>query len=125
MLKPRRDFEASGELRERIDSTLDSYTRKNNPVRWLWGVGVSCVAAAVLILILMPTGMSAKEILTETLDTLLNSEGIEMRVEVRTRPMENFRYIDLSEDFVTHDISIARSDSTMSWRIDKGAHGNG
>lgn len=120
MLKPRRDFAASDELRNRIDSTLYSYTRKQQPLRWIWGVGASCVAAAVLILVLLPTGMSAKEILTETLNAMLDSDGIEMTVEVRTRPMENFRYINLSEDFVVHNISIAKSDSTMSWRIDKG-----
>lgn len=119
MLKPRRDFAASDELRNRIESTLDTYTRKRKPLRWIWGVGASCIAA-VLILILLPTGLSAKEILTETLNALLNTDGIEMTVEVRTRPMENFRYINLSDDFVVHDISIAKSDSTISWRIDKG-----
>ena len=107
MLKPRRDFAASDELRHRIDSTLDSHTRQKKPFRWLWGVGASCVAAAVLILILIPSGMSAKEILTETLNALLNTQGIEMTAEVRTRPMENFRYINLSEDFVPHKISVA------------------
>jgi len=120
MLKPRRDFAASNELRNRIDSTLDSYTRKRKPLRWVWGVSASCVAAAVLILILIPTGMSAKEILTETLNAMLSYEGIEITVEVRTRPMENFRYINLSDDFVEHMIYIAKSDSTISWRIDKG-----
>lgn len=120
MLKSRRDFAASDELRNRIDSTLDSYTRVNNPLRWLWGVGASCVAAAVLILILIPTGMSANEILTETLNALLDTKSIEMTVEVRTRPMENFRYINLSDDFVLHKISVAQSDTTLTWRIDKG-----
>ena len=120
MLKPRRDFAASDELRHRIDSTLDSHTRQKKPFRWLWGVGASCVAAAVLILILIPSGMSAKEILTETLNALLNTQGIEMTAEVRTRPMENFRYINLSEDFVPHKISVAKSDTTLIWRVDKG-----
>lgn len=128
MLKPRRDFAASDELRNRIDSTLDSCTRQRKSFRWLWGVGASCVAAAVIMLILIPTGMSAKEILTETLNAILNTQDIEMTVEVRTRPMENFKYINLSEDFVVHKVSIAKSDSTLSWRIDKGgrtAAGNG
>lgn len=120
MLKPRRDFAASDELRHRIDSTLDSYTPQRKSFRWLWGAGASCVAAAVLILILIPSGMSAKEILTETLNTLLNTQGIEMNVEVRTRPMENFRYINLSEDFVPHKFSVAKSDTVVTWRIDKG-----
>lgn len=120
LLKPRRDFAASDELRYRIGATLDSHTRKRQHLRWVWGLGTSCVAAAMLILILIPTGMSAKEILTATLSTLLNTGGIEMTVEIRTRPMENFRYINLSDDFVIHDISIAKSESNLSWRIDKG-----
>lgn len=118
-LKPRRDFAASDELRNRIDLTLDAYTHKRKTIWWLWSVGASCVAA-VLLLILLPTGLSAKEILTETICALLNTEGIKMTVEVRTRPMENFRYINLAEDFVVHNIFIAKSDSTVSWRIDKG-----
>lgn len=120
MLKPRRDFAASDELRNRINSTLDSSTHKRNALRWIWSVGTSCVAAAVLLLILLPTGVSAKEILEETIKTLTNSNGIEMTVEVRTRPTKNFRYINLAEDFVVHDILIAKSDSTIFWRIDKG-----
>lgn len=120
MLKPRRDFAASDELRNRIDCTLDSYTRKRKPLIRLWSVGAACIAAAALIFILIPNGMSAKVILAESLDALLSSEGIEMTVEVRTRPMENFRYIDLAEDFVVHNILIAKSDSSISWRIDKG-----
>lgn len=120
MLKPRRDFVASDELRNRINSTLDSSVHKRKTLRWIWSVGASCVAAAVLLLVLLPTGVSAKEILEETIKTLTNSCGIEMTVEVRTRPTENFRYINLAEDFVVHDILIAKSDSTISWRIDKG-----
>lgn len=34
--------------------------------------------------------------------------------------MENFRYINLSDDFVLHKISVAQSDTTLTWRIDKG-----
>lgn len=120
MLRPRRDFAASDELRTQIDSTLDSCTRQRKSFGWLWGVGASCVAAAVLILILIPTGMSAKEILAETLNALINTQCIEMTVEVRTRPMENFRYINLSEDFVPHKISMAKTGTTLTWRIDKG-----
>jgi len=119
MLKPRRDFAASDELRNWIDLTLDSSTHKRKTLRWIWSVGASCVAA-VLLLILLPTGLSAKEFLEETIKTLLNFNGIEMTVEIRTRPMENFRYINLAEDFVAHKVSIVRSDSTLSWRIDKG-----
>lgn len=119
MLKPRRDFVASDELHNRINSTLDSSIHKRKTLRWIWSVSASCVAA-VLLLVLLPTGVSAKEILEEAIKSLTNSSGIKMTVEVRTRPTENFTYINLAEDFVVHDILIAKSDSTISWRIDKG-----
>lgn len=120
MLTPRRDFTASDELRNRINLALESHTRKRKPMRWIYGIIASCAAAAVLLLIIMPTRVSAKEVLIDALNALLDSDGIEMTVEVRTRPMENFRYINIADDFVEHSISIARSDSTISWRIDKG-----
>lgn len=51
-----------------------------------------------------------------------------MIAEVRTRPVENFRYINVDDDYVSHHILIERCDSTSRWRIDKGgrvATGNG
>lgn len=121
MLKPRRDFAASDELRNRVIITLDASTRKRKTLRWLLGVGASFVAAAMLLFILSPTGLSAREILTETIVALQNADGIAMTVEVRTRPMENFRYVNPEEESIDHDLVIFKSDSTLYWRIDKGA----
>ena len=120
LLKPRRDFTASDELRKKINSTLDSYTTNKISFKLIWGISASCVVAASLILILLPSGVSAKQILTQTLNTFLTSEGVEMVVNVRTRPMENFRYINLNEDFVEHHMAATKYDSTLTWRVDKG-----
>lgn len=120
MLKPRRDFAATEQLRRQIESTLDANTRKRKSFRWAWGVGFSCVAAALSLLILLPSVISAKEILTDTLNTLRNAQGIEMTVEIKTRPMENFKYINIADSFVEHSILIAKTDSALTWRIDKG-----
>lgn len=128
MLKPRRDFKASDELRIKISSTLDRHTSRRNFSGWFWGVGISTVAAAILILVFMPSGLSAKDVLRQALTSLHQAGQIEMTVDIRTRPMENFRYINLNDGFVNHRISISRSDSVMQWRIDKGertATGNG
>ncbi len=37
MMKPRRDFAASNELRNRIDSVLDSYKRNHHVGYGVWG----------------------------------------------------------------------------------------
>lgn len=127
LLKPRRDIKASDELRLKVIRAVDRSDRRKEVRKWIFG-GISLGAvAAVLILLLIPSGLSAKEILAEAINAL-GAEDIEMVVEVRTRPVENFGYIDVKEDFVTHHIFISGSDSLLRWRIDKGeriATGNG
>lgn len=124
MLTPRRDIKASDTLRRRIDGAIADTHRKEVKKRRshrLWGaVGLGAAAAIAVMVLTMPFGLSAKEILAGVLDTFLNADHINMVVEVRTQPAENFRYIDLKEPFVRHSVSISRSDSMTAWRIDKG-----
>lgn len=120
LLKPRRDIKASDELRHKVKMAFDR-KRKNHLLKgWVFG-GISLSAvAAVLLLVFIPSGMSAKEILSKTIEAMRNYESIEMVVDVRTRPIENFRYISLYDEFVTHQIDIADYDSLICWRIEKG-----
>lgn len=120
MLRPRREFAASDALRSRIDRTLDAKVHSRTPLRWLLALGASCAAAALLLLIFIPARMSASEILADALRHLVMADKIEMLIDVRTRPVENFKYIDLNDDFVRHDLQILKSDTILSWRIDKG-----
>lgn len=120
LLKPRRDIKASDELRRKVRMVFDN-ERKNCMLKnWVFG-GISLSAvAAVLLLVLIPSGMSAKEILSQAIEAMRKCESIKMVVEARTRPIENFRYICLDDEFVTHHIDITASDSLLNWRIDKG-----
>lgn len=128
ILKPRRDIKASEELRNKVNSALERRGRKQAIREWTFGgIGLSAVAA-ILIFVLIPSGMSATEVLAEAIKALGETEYIEMTVDIRTRPVENFGYIGINEDFVAHNIYIADSDSLLKWRIDKGervATGNG
>lgn len=120
LLKPRRDIKASDELRQKVRMAFDK-ERKNRILKsWVFGGFSLSAVAAVLLLVLVPSGMSAKEILSQAIEAMRNCESIEMVVDVRTRPVENFRYIGLDDEFVTHHIDIAVTDSLLSWRIDKG-----
>lgn len=120
LLMPRRDIKASNELREKVRMAFDKKRKTRMLKGWVFG-GISLSAvAAVLLLVLIPSGMSAKEILSQAIEAMRNYESVEMVVDVRTRPVENFRYINLDDAFVTHHIDIAASDSLLSWRIDKG-----
>ena len=128
LLKPRRDIKASDGLRRRVRMAFDR-ERKNRMLKNWCGGGISLgVVAALLLLVFIPSGMTAREILSKAIEVMRSYESIEMLVDVRTRPIENFRYIGLDYDFVTHHIDIVTSDSLLSWRIDKGgrvALGNG
>lgn len=120
LLKPRHDITASDGLRMKVNRALEKTGRKLLIRKWIFG-GISLsVIAAVLLLVLIPSGMSAKELLAEAVNALGSADDIDMTVEVRTRKVENFPYIDLNEDFVTHHIYIASTDSLLRWRIDKG-----
>lgn len=120
LLKPRRDIKASDELRRKVRTALDKKRTNRMLKNWVFG-GISLSAvAAVLLLVLIPSGMSAKEILSQAIEAMRNYDSIEMVVDVRTRPVENFRYIGLDDEFVTHHIDIVASDSLLNWRIDKG-----
>lgn len=120
LLKPRRDIKASDELHQKVRMAFDK-ERKNRILKsWVFGGFSLSAVAAVLLLVLVPSGMSAKEILSQAIEAMRNCESIEMVVDVRTRPVENFRYIGLDDEFVTHHIDIAVTDSLLSWRIDKG-----
>ena len=119
LLTPRRDIKASDELRRKVRMALDKKHKNRMLKSWVFG-GISLSAvAAVLLFVLIPSGMSAKEILYQAIEAIHNYESIEMVVDVRTRPVENFRYIGLDDEFVTHHIDIAASDSLLRWRIDK------
>lgn len=120
LLRPRRDIRASDDLRHMVQKVLNNNRRNRIVKKWLFGgISLSAVAAAML-LVFIPSGMSAKEIISQTIEAMCNAENIEMVVDVRTLPVENFRHIDINKDFVTHHINIAYSDSLLRWRIDKG-----
>lgn len=119
-LMPRRDIKASGELRHRVRLALDRDRAKHIRRTLMWGSFSLGAVAAILIFILLPSGLSARDILAEAIEALRNVGNIEMVVDIRTRPVENFRYIDIHEDFVSHRIEAAGADSTLRWRIDKG-----
>lgn len=119
-LEPRRDIKASDELRKKVRKSIKRDHRIRIARKWLLG-GISFSAvAAMFLLVLIPSGVSAKKILGEAIDALRNFENIEMTVEIRTRPIENFRYINVKDDFVTHHIYIASTDSLFRWKVDKG-----
>ncbi|SFG36510.1 hypothetical protein [Prevotella sp. KH2C16] len=120
LLTPRRDIKASAELRKRVHGMMESRRRSSVRMRWIWG-GAGLTAAVVALLLLLPvTGMSAKEFLHEAIKAIREVENIRMTAEIRTRAMENFSYIDVGDNFVTHRISISNADSIVRWRVDKG-----
>ena len=120
LLQTNCDIKASVKLHEKVHTILHKEHNKKNFRAWLFG-GISLSAvAAILLLILMPSGLSAKKVLSQAISALETTDYIEMIAEIRTRPVENFRYIDLEENFVKHQIEILKNDSVLKWRIDKG-----
>lgn len=122
LLKPRRDIKASDSFRRKIKGETDIRTGHIISRRWFWGGALSLGAtvAAVLILIFVPAGMSAKQVLAETISALKKAGNIEMKVKIRTESREIFSQINPDAEFTTHDIKLQRADSAQYWYISKG-----
>ncbi len=90
LLTPRHDIKASDELRCKVRKALDRNRRVRKTRTWLLGgVGFSTVAA-IFLLVFIPSGMSAKDMLSQAIDAIGSAESIKMNVEVRTQAVENF-----------------------------------
>lgn len=123
MLAPRRDIKASAEFRHKIEKSIHSSRRKPFDNRWLLaGLGLGAIAS-ILLFLMIPNGVSAKETLRAALSALRKSEAIDMIVEIRTDIRETFEYIFPKEGFIKHEIKLIRSDSTTYWYINKGFRG--
>lgn len=120
MLTPRHVIKASDGFRKKVHKAASRDKLRRNRLGVVWGsIGVGAVAAMLLVF-LIPSGISAQDILMKSVNAMRDARHIRMEVEIRTRPMENFRYIGLEEDFVSHRIEILNTDSLMYWKIDKG-----
>ena len=120
LLRPKRDIKASQAFREKIECDMRHRGHAGFGAKWLWR-GLTVGAAAVaLVLLLMPTGLSAKEILTDAIASLRESSRIDIKADVRTVSREIFDYINPNSDFVEYDIIVHRSDSTTYWYVNKG-----
>lgn len=123
-LKPRCEARASESLRSRLDNDMRHMrpTPKRRPRRRLiLSLGATAItAAAILAIILLPHPVTATRLLQDAITSLTPSRSIEMEVDVRTYPMENFSFIDLNAPFVTHRINILSNDTLLRWRVDKG-----
>lgn len=119
LLRPSLDMKASDKLHKKVHSALYKDTREKSFQAWIYG-GISVsVVASILLIIFIPSGVSAKQILSQAISALGETKNIEMVLDIRTRPVENFRYIDLEEEFIKHRIEIQQNDSILKWRVDK------
>ena len=116
-----REAKASEVLHQRVDSLFSEKQRiMLKRRRLLWRLGGGAVAAVIIGIIVIPFNMSAKKMLSSAIDALKGIDSVEMTIDVRTLPKENFSYIDLSAGFVPHRIISEGFDSIPSWSIDKG-----
>lgn len=125
LLAPRREIKASERLRRRVEMSSGSHRVVFRPsfFRALWWGGSLAAVAAMLLVLLLPPRLTANEVLTSAFDAFNEVSDFSMTVEVRTRSNENFAYIGMGEEFVTHRINVSRRDSALCWSIDKGGRG--
>lgn len=117
VLKPKCEARASAGLRSKLKRGVSG--RRLLYRELILGFGAMGVAAALLVAVLLPDELSAKEVLENAIANLRGSSSVRLEVEIRSRPMENFAFISLGEPFVSHTITATGTDSTLRWRVDK------
>ena len=117
LLKPRREIKAADRLRRRVNQAVDK--RQRRFFNWIYSCAATAVAAMIAILS-VSSGLSAEDMFRAAIKSMKEDADIELLVDVRTRKIENFAFIDMNEDFVRHIINVSRRDSMMRWRVDKG-----
>jgi hypothetical protein len=133
-LKPHVTVDAGNGLHERImGSVIGDVSEKENrgsqPVRrikpvWKKVIAIAAVIAALFLIIPILNFFSrtdvkaATVILQKSIDALGNVRSFYMEYEVRTRPGDNFEYINRDDGYVLHKLwKIAGSPG--KWRIEK------
>lgn len=120
LLKPRRYIKASETFRKTIENDIRGRADTSDGWRFVWGSLTLGAAVAILILLFVPSGMSAKELLAEAISAIKKSSHIAMKVDIRTDSREIFEHINPNAEFETHDIMLQRHDSTTYWYVGKG-----
>lgn len=120
LLTPREEVKVSDSFKQRIRKTVRK--RRHSKIfkkNMLTAIALSA-AALFIVIFLIPDGLSAGQLLSKTIDSFLGTPNVELRVDIRTLPRDNFNLVDPEEEFVTHHIKTRRTDSTTYWSIDKG-----
>lgn len=120
LLTPRRDIKASETFRNTIKLHIQERSDSSNLLKLLWGTLTIGTAAAILILLMLPSRLSAKALLADAISSFRPSSCLEMKVDIRTDSIEIFSFINHEAEFVRHDILLQRNDSSTYWYITKG-----
>ncbi|MDE6290547.1 MAG: hypothetical protein K2M16_03355, partial [Muribaculaceae bacterium] len=107
-------------FRKTIENDLKGNSHAGQVWRFVWAGLTLGAAAAILILLFVPSRLSAKEILSKAFYAIRISNCIGMKVDIRTESRENFEHIIPNAGFVTHEIILQRNDSTTYWYVTKG-----
>jgi len=88
--------------------------------RWGFGLGAAGAAAAILILTLSPSNVQAKaaEVLAKGARAVAKITSVHFRGLVRTRPQDNFSYINPDCEFYTIEL-WKQFEPQLKWRVEK------
>jgi outer membrane lipoprotein-sorting protein len=107
-------------LRERTKPERTSIMTRLLQYRWGFGLGAAGAAAAILILTLNPYNAQAKaaDVLAKGARAIAKISSVHLRGQLRTRPQDNFGYIDPSCEFYTIEL-WKQFQPDLKWRAEK------
>jgi hypothetical protein len=89
--------------------------------RWGFGLGAAAGTAAIILiafLVFPKAQATAAEVMTKGAQAVAKLTSIHLRGQMRTRPADNFAYIDPECDFVTIEL-WKQLEPELKWRVEK------
>lgn len=97
------------------------FTSKWQSLAKMASIPVSAVIViAITVTMLFPAGLSARQVLSQSMQAMAHLNSFYMNILVKTEPGENFDYINGSADFMSNRIWVVFDDSEIArYRVEK------
>lgn len=123
-LTPKGMFHSSAALKDKIMKEAQKenpiFTRNSSKIKKIVWTAVSAVAALAVIVVARPFVKQAYSMETNFIKAsacFTEASTYVAEIDARTTPKENFAYVDATENFVRHKITV--QPTTGRWRLEK------
>jgi outer membrane lipoprotein-sorting protein len=121
LIQPHFRVQPSPGFKERVMDriTQPQLPAKPSPQPWRWALRLAIGTAAILAVLLLPSGQSpALKLMAQSAEAMSNLQSVHITARMRSAPNENFEAIDANADWSPLEI-WKQFGETPKWRVEK------